>query len=43
MSEETKRCKTFQIALIKRDDAYESLLGELQILITESGMKPSDC
>jgi GntR family transcriptional regulator, transcriptional repressor for pyruvate dehydrogenase complex len=42
MVDRNKERKPFEIVPIKRVDIYESVLAQLNALITESGMKPGD-
>ncbi len=42
MSDEAKERRPFEIVQIKRVDIYQSVLAQLNALITESGMKPGD-
>jgi GntR family transcriptional regulator, transcriptional repressor for pyruvate dehydrogenase complex len=42
VSDEAKGRKAFEIVPIKRVDVYESVLAQLNALITASGMKPGD-
>jgi GntR family transcriptional regulator, transcriptional repressor for pyruvate dehydrogenase complex len=42
MQDDQAKRRPFEIVPIKRVDVYESVLAQLNALITESGMEPGD-